>query len=455
MLNRNLSRAWLQWFEEAGERRTALLETARRALRYLINRRLAAGWLAWRDAVARQWRAWVVVPYIQGSYAVPIKRRQAKSAIDKPSDYADVYTISVGAAGAIFCAGRDSSIRQLDPSDGRCLHRLEGHIDGVNALTTMNDELLASGSGDTTIRLWRTSAKNVTDFGTLRGHKKAVTALQPLSSRQLVSGSQDQSVRLWDLRRNGGCIATVWMNEKAATSLSERPRTQINNNPACAVQSLAMVSASREQVAAGLWTGEIRLVDLNRSRIISTLDAHAGAVWATLNPDAMTGHGTSSQLVSAGSDGVVRMWDIRASGREAVGSMVGTLGSDRSTGGAIYAMAERDGLLLTGGSDHLMRVWDRRMAGRCLFELPGHTDSIQCVAFQDSSMLLSGGKDGAVRFWQLNAAHSQPRQRGQDSRPRKPQAQRRAGRTRNVKVQELASTSTESGPSTPATKGAS
>ena len=133
--------------------------------------------------------------------------------------------------------------------------------------------------------------------------------------------------------------------------------------------------------------------------------------------------------------------------------MAGTLGGDRSRGGAIYAMAERDGMLLTGGSDHLVRVWDHRMAGRCLFELPGHTDSIQCVAFQDSSMLLSGGKDGALRFWQLNAAHSQSRQRGQEGRPRKPQ--RRAGRTRNVKVHDLASATTEPGASAAATKGAS
>ena len=136
-------------------------------------------------------------------------------------------------------------------------------------------------------------------------------------------------------------------------------------------------------LASGTWGGAVRLWDLHRCRCTTTLDAHNGAVWAL--------HHSEGRLFSAGSDGTVKLWDQRGSGK-----CVGTLGSS-ATSGALYAMAERDGLLLTGGYDQLVKVWDYRMI-RCLNELAGHSGSVRCLAFQ-GSRLLSGSTDGTVRLW--------------------------------------------------------
>ncbi|KAL3909381.1 MAG: hypothetical protein SGPRY_009449, partial [Prymnesium sp.] len=285
-----------------------------------------------------------------------------------PSSEGAVYALVVGVGGVVSCAGRDKSVRLLDPSDGCCLSRLEGHSDRVNSLARVDELTLASGSNDKSVRLWRVERKGVGEgrcVAQLRGHKGGVHAV--VAHRGLLlSGSSDQSVKLWDLSE-ASCVGTLWQSSH---------RSRETN----AVHSLAV--AGGDVLASGTWGGGVRLWDLHRCRCIHSLDAHKGAVWALLHSE--------GRLFSAGSDGTIHLWDPRGAARR-----IGSLGST-ATGGALYSLAERDGLLLSGGFDQLVRVWDYRMM-RCLNELPGHSGSVRCLAFQGST-LLSGSTDGTVRL---------------------------------------------------------
>jgi WD40 repeat protein len=62
-----------------------------------------------------------------------------------------------------------------------------------------NSQMLASGSGDKTIKLWNTHTN--TEIFTLTGHLKSVNsvAFSP-GSNMLASGSDDQTVNLWNVR---------------------------------------------------------------------------------------------------------------------------------------------------------------------------------------------------------------------------------------------------------------
>lgn len=77
--------------------------------------------------------------------------------------------------------------------------RLSGHAKGVVSLEILSRNVLASGSIDTTIRLWDLERQEC--FGCLEGHDLEVTGLARINDRLLVSASQDQTVRIWDIEK--------------------------------------------------------------------------------------------------------------------------------------------------------------------------------------------------------------------------------------------------------------
>ncbi|MCQ2818826.1 MAG: hypothetical protein MJ252_16290 [archaeon] len=73
--------------------------------------------------------------------------------------------------------------------------KLEGHTDGVVTLIELEDGRIASGSFDTTIRIWDIS--NMTCCQVLSGHKNTVFCLYQVKDGRLISGSADRTIRIW------------------------------------------------------------------------------------------------------------------------------------------------------------------------------------------------------------------------------------------------------------------
>ncbi len=74
-----------------------------------------------------------------------------------------------------------------------------GHTGAVCSVAFSPDrKVLASGSGDNTIKLWDLNSKS--QITTLKGHSKEVNsvAFSP-DGKLLASGSSDRTIILWDL----------------------------------------------------------------------------------------------------------------------------------------------------------------------------------------------------------------------------------------------------------------
>ena len=87
---------------------------------------------------------------------------------------------------------------------------LQGHTESVYSLAVVGggtaQRLLASGSADSSVRLWDVDAGTCT--AVLSGHAHWVKCLADLGGGRLLSGSLDRSLQVWNLA-TGACLAVV------------------------------------------------------------------------------------------------------------------------------------------------------------------------------------------------------------------------------------------------------
>ena len=79
---------------------------------------------------------------------------------------------------------------------------LEGHTSAVHALAALKAGRFASGSKDTTVKVWTIKSSGHSDEtigqcdATLQGHSGYVNALAVLQDGRLASGSEDQTIKV-------------------------------------------------------------------------------------------------------------------------------------------------------------------------------------------------------------------------------------------------------------------
>jgi division protein 1 len=252
--------------------------------------------------------------------------------------------------GTMVSSALDDTVRVWDLNAGRCIGLLEGHLSSVRCLQ-VEDNLVATGSMDASVRLWDLSqadyapridssinkntgsddedeyafADHPTNMASsmadceifnLSSHVAEVTALHFRNST-LVSGSADKTLRQWDLVK-GRCVQTMdvlWAAAQAAVNIN--PPAQANN-----------LFGGSSTDPSSLWRQAGRLPDAN-----------ADFVGALQVFDAALACGTA--------DGMVRLWDLRSG--QVHRSLVGHTGP-------VTCLQFDDVHLVTGSLDRSIRV---------------------------------------------------------------------------------------------------
>lgn len=145
---------------------------------------------------------------------------------------------------------------------------LTGHTNSVVAVQFSPDgTMLASGSGDATVRLWDLATQ--TPLRTLTGHRDWVLCLAwSPDGRYLASGSRDGQVRVWTVAT--GACTLLGGHRDFVTSLAWEPYAALATSGRRCAERLA--SASKD--------GSVRVWDVAGRTCVLALSGHSQAVQA-------------------------------------------------------------------------------------------------------------------------------------------------------------------------------
>jgi WD40 repeat protein/subtilase family serine protease len=280
-----------------------------------------------------------------------------------------VNSVAFSPDGSLIASGSwDDTIKLWRVSDGALVRTLTGHTDWVYSVAFSPDgSLIASGSRDATIKLWRVSDGAL--VATLRGHTWHVfsVAFSPDGSL-IASGGSDLTIRLWRVS-DGALVRTL------------RGHTGYVNSVAFSPDGRLLASGSEDRT--------IRLWRVSDGALVRTLTGHTDWVFSVaFSPD-------GSLIASGSDDSTIKLW--RVSDGALVRTLTGHTGDVRSV-----AFSPDGSLLASGSWDATIKLW-RVSDGALVATLTGHTSNVPSVAFSpDGRLLASGSWDATIKLWRVS-----------------------------------------------------
>lgn len=283
-----------------------------------------------------------------------------------------------------------------------CLYTLTSAAHGLSAVSISHDEnLLACGFEDSSIRLWAMSPKllvseqspvNVSrihlacdaennveannkgsDMKVLRAHGGPVYDVDFVPNTEvLLSCSGDSTVRAWDLKSHTN-VALYKGHAYPVFDLDVSPL------------GLYFATASHDNTAR-IWT-------LDRTYPLRILAGHHSDV------DCVKFHPNCNYVATGSSDKSLRLWSIQD------GRMVRLFQGHR---GSIFAIAFSPSgqIMASAGEDRRIKIWDLS-SGSSIKELRGQTDAVYSLSFNgDGSVLASSGLEHSIRLWDIRKGTS-------------------------------------------------
>ena len=255
---------------------------------------------------------------------------------------------------------------QTELPNFREINRLEGHNSGVRAINFSNNgSLIASGSEDNTIKIWK---RDGTLLNTFTGHTKTVRSIGFSPDDQiLVSASDDKTLKLWDIE-NKTLLRTFEGHTGTIPTVSFSPNSQL------------IASASADGTIK-IWNSETGLIKtIDNAHDVVRDGPYVQSV--QFSPDGQS-------LASGGYDGLIKLWKID-----------GTLINSFQHGYIVWDVSfSPDGqTIASAGADKQIKLWSRD--GTLLKTLKGHLSSVRRVDFSfDGETLASASEDNTVKIW--------------------------------------------------------
>lgn len=205
------------------------------------------------------------------------------------------------------------------------LNVFRGHENWVLSLCLLDELSFASGSHDTSIRVWNITNPNSSSV--LNGHKNSVTCLTQITNNNLntllISGSRDTTIRIWNIKTLT-CIEIITNNTVSVRSLKSVDNTSFYAGTIESTLTLYLINGTKNEatifkienkvsilcfesvtlnvLVAGLSNSSIILIE--KLKLIGTFTGHTDSVLclAKLN---------NAYFLSGSRDKTIRVWCIK------------------------------------------------------------------------------------------------------------------------------------------------
>ncbi|KAF1741974.1 hypothetical protein MXB_1468 [Myxobolus squamalis] len=247
---------------------------------------------------------------------------------------------------------------------------ISGHTGWVRCMTVEpGNSWFATGSCDRMIKIWDLAS------GTLKlsltGHISTVRGLAASPTHPyLFSCGEDKTIKCWDLEQNKA-IRHYHGHLHAIYCIAQHPTIDV------------IMTGSRD--------GTIRVWDIRTKACAYTLTGHTSTV-STLCVQA-----TNPQVVSGSNDSTLRLWDLTT------GKSYCTLTNHKKSVRSVVFHPNLN--CMVSASPENIREW-KLPDGDLIQTLKGHNAIINALAINDDNVLISGGDNGSMYFWDWKTGYN-------------------------------------------------
>ena len=149
----------------------------------------------------------------------------------------------------IFAAGGKDAIINLFSNSLEHMGYFSGHKESIWCLCAISNKILASGSGDKNIKIWKIEDRSI--MSTLSGHTGRVSSLCNVSEGVLVSGSWDKSLIIWS---------------KSTPESSTYSHREVLTGHKTAINGI--IRLNKREIVSGDYYGDLRMWDIDEGLCI-------------------------------------------------------------------------------------------------------------------------------------------------------------------------------------------